>query len=160
MVAKNGRGALMAKFDVKAAYLNIPVHPKDRFLLALKWRGQFSVDLTLHVGLRSAPFIFNSVASLVKRIISHNYNVPDLEHYLYDFILAGPPASPIFAQYLSTALEVCKHWGLLLHPKKCEGPSTSLVIVDLLSPGGYWHSWTLSRKQLDSHLTSWILYGS
>jgi hypothetical protein len=32
-----GSGALMAKFDVKAAYRNIPIHPGDRFLLGMKW---------------------------------------------------------------------------------------------------------------------------
>ena len=45
MIAKHGRGVLMAKFDVEAAYRNIPVHPDDRYLLGMKWRGQFFVDL-------------------------------------------------------------------------------------------------------------------
>ena len=36
MVSHLGRGALMAKFDVEAAYLNIPVHPADQFLLGMK----------------------------------------------------------------------------------------------------------------------------
>ncbi|CAB4003429.1 Hypothetical predicted protein [Paramuricea clavata] len=31
-----GPGALMAKFDVKAAYRNIPIHPDDRYLLGMK----------------------------------------------------------------------------------------------------------------------------
>ena len=77
MVAKYGRGALMEKFDVEAAYCNIPVHSNDRFLLGLKWRGY----LTLRFGLRSSPFIFDSVAFLVEWIIIHNYNVPDFAHY-------------------------------------------------------------------------------
>ena len=58
--------ALMAKFDVKAAYRNIPIHPDDRFLLDMKWRDQFYVDLVVPFGLRSAPFIFNSVAEAVE----------------------------------------------------------------------------------------------
>jgi hypothetical protein len=33
MVSNLGPGALMAKFDVEAAYRNIHVHPSDRFLL-------------------------------------------------------------------------------------------------------------------------------
>ena len=32
MVSRLGRGALMAKFDVEAAYRNIPVHPSDNHL--------------------------------------------------------------------------------------------------------------------------------
>ena len=53
MVSRLGRGALMAKFDVEAAYRNIPVHPSDRFLLGMKWRESYYVDLTLPFGLRS-----------------------------------------------------------------------------------------------------------
>ena len=52
MVSRLGRGALMAKFDVEAAYRNIPVHPTDPFLLGMKWRDSYYVDLTLPFGLR------------------------------------------------------------------------------------------------------------
>ena len=57
MVLKHGPGALMAKFDVEAAYRNIAGHPDDQYLLGMKWRGQFFVDLALPFGLRSAPYI-------------------------------------------------------------------------------------------------------
>ena len=70
MVGKYGRGVLMAKFDVEAAYRNIAVHPADRFLLSMKWHGQFFVDLTLPFGLRSTPYIFTSVAAMVEWILS------------------------------------------------------------------------------------------
>jgi hypothetical protein len=36
-----GPGALMAKFDVKAAYRNIPINPDDRYLLGMKLAGTF-----------------------------------------------------------------------------------------------------------------------
>jgi len=90
MVSKHGRGALMAKFDVEAAYRNVPVHPHDRYLLGLKWRGQYYVDLVLPFGLRSAPFIFNSIADMVEWILINNYQVSDLVHYLDDFITSCP----------------------------------------------------------------------
>ena len=54
-----GPGALMAKFDVQAAYRNVPIHPHDRFLLGMTWRDKFYVDLVLPFGLRSASFIFD-----------------------------------------------------------------------------------------------------
>jgi len=55
MVSKYGPGALMAKFDVEAAYRNIAVHPSDRYLLGMKWRNLYYVDLAPPFGLRSAP---------------------------------------------------------------------------------------------------------
>ena len=93
MVSKFGRGALMAKFDVEAAYRNIAVHPSDRYLLGMWWRNQFYVDLALPFGLHSALNIFNSVADMVEWILINSYDVPNLLHYLDNFITAGPPNS-------------------------------------------------------------------
>lgn len=70
----------MAKFDVEAAHPNIPVHASDRFLLGIRWRGKYYVDLALPLGLRSAPYLFNSVADMVEWILKHSYQVPDLPH--------------------------------------------------------------------------------
>ena len=91
MASNYGSGALMAKFDVEAAYRNIAVHPDDRFLFGMKWRGKYFVDLALPFGLRSAPFIFNSVTDMVEWILLHRHHLSDLLHYLDDFITAGPP---------------------------------------------------------------------
>jgi hypothetical protein len=52
-----GPAALMAKFDVKTAYRNIPINVSDRHLLGMYWRDSFYVDLVLPFGLRFAPFI-------------------------------------------------------------------------------------------------------
>jgi len=62
---------LLAKFEVEAAYRNIAMHTDDRFFLGMKWRGKYLVDLALPFGLRSAPFIFNSVADMVECILIH-----------------------------------------------------------------------------------------
>ena len=75
MVSKYGQGALMAKFDVETAYRNIAVHADDRYLLGLKWRDHYYVDVALPFGLRSAPFIFSSVADMVEWILRHAHNV-------------------------------------------------------------------------------------
>ena len=90
MVSQFGQGALMAKFDVEAAYRNIAIHPSDRFLLGMKWRSKFYVDLALPFGLRPASYIFNCVAELVEWILVNNYKVLDLLQYLEDFITAVP----------------------------------------------------------------------
>ena len=104
LVSQFGPGALMAKFDVEAAYRNVPVHPSDRYLLGMKWRNHYYVDLTLPFGLRSAPFIFNAIADMVAWILVHPYQISALLHHLDDFITAGPPDSPQCAHNLHTAL--------------------------------------------------------
>ena len=116
MIAKHGPGALMAKFDVEAAYRNIAVHPDDRYLLGMKWRGQFFVDLALPFGLRSAPYNFNSLADLVEWFLQNKYRVLDLMHYLDDFITASLADSLQCSQNLQTSLAICHSLGLPLHP--------------------------------------------
>ena len=131
MALKHGPGALMAKFDVEAAYRNIAVHPDDRYLLGMKWRGQFFVDLALPFGLRSAPYTFNSVADMVEWIILNKYNVTDLMHYLDDFLMVGPAGSDQCALNLQISLAVCRSLGLPPHPGKCIGPATRLVVLGI-----------------------------
>ena len=131
IVSHCGKGALLAKFDVEVAYQNIAVHPRDSFLLGMKWSGKFYVDLALPFGLHSAPYIFNSVADLVQWILVNNYKIPDLLHYLEDFITVGPPDTPLWPQYLQTAFNVCEQLGLPLHPAKCAGPSPLLTILGI-----------------------------
>jgi len=131
LVSQFGRGALMAKFDVESAYRNVPIHPLDRYLLGMKWRHHFYVDLALQFGLRSAPYIFNSIADLVEWILMRNHQIPDLLHYLDDFITAGPPDSPQCARNLTVTLAICDRLGLPLHPGKCVGPSSVLTVLGI-----------------------------
>ena len=57
-----GKGALPFKMDIQSAYRLIPVHPQDRVLQGMEWKGKVYVDPRLPFGLRSAPKIFNAVA--------------------------------------------------------------------------------------------------
>ena len=116
LVSQLGPEALMAKFDVEAAYRNVLIHPLDCYLLGMKWHNRYYVDLTLPFGLRFAPFIFNAITNMVEWILVHPYQISALLHYLHDFITAGPPDSPQCAHNLCTALAVCKRLGLPLHP--------------------------------------------
>ena len=106
----------MAKFDVETAYRNIAVHPDDRYLLGLKWRDHYYVDVALPFGLRSAPF--SSVADMVEWILRHAHNVSDLMHYLDDFITAGPPDSSQCEDNMAKSLAASRVLGLPLHPDK------------------------------------------
>ena len=64
-----GRGALMAKMDIQQAYRNIPVHPGDRPLLGMHWKGSVFMDAALPFGLRSAPLIFSAVADAAQHVM-------------------------------------------------------------------------------------------
>lgn len=59
IISRLGQGCQLAKLDIKSVYRNIPVHPDNRPLLSMRWRGETYVDTALPFGLRSAPKIFN-----------------------------------------------------------------------------------------------------
>lgn len=126
-----GRGTLMAKFDIESAYRIVPVHLDDRFLLGMQWRGHFFIDLALPFGLRSAPYIFSTVADLLEWIVRRNYHVAFLKHYLDDFHTLGPPDSPQCEQNLATCIKLFSDWGVPLHPDKFEGPSTVMTVLGI-----------------------------
>ena len=71
MAAGIGKGALLAKVDIKSVYQLIPVHPDDILLLTMPWNGRVIIDATcmLLFGLRSAPKIFTVVADGLEWII-------------------------------------------------------------------------------------------
>ena len=68
-VLRLGRGALLAKVDIRSAYRNIPVHPDDRWLLGLYWDGATYIYTVLPFRLRSAPKIFNSVVDALEWVV-------------------------------------------------------------------------------------------
>ena len=81
LVSQIGRGALTAKCDVKSAYRNVPLQPSDRYLLEMKWRNQYYVDLALPFDLHSVPCVLNLIADMVEWILVHSYHIPALLHY-------------------------------------------------------------------------------
>ena len=129
-VREAGQGALLAKFDLKSAYRNVPVHPDDRWLLGMLWDDQLFVDSVLPFGLRSAPKIFTAVASMLAYVIRKR-DVCWLDHYLDDYVLVGPPRSPVCQRSLGTALEVCRDVGFPVVERKTVGPVTTLELLGI-----------------------------
>ncbi len=123
-------GALMAKIDIKHAYRNIPVHPQDRHLLAMQWKGEVLIDKVMPFGLRSAPMIFSAVADALQWCIEQR-GVTAIFHYLDDYITIGPPDSGQCSSNLSTIIRTCAELGVPLEEKKCEGPTQCLTFLGM-----------------------------
>ena len=77
------QGSLLAKIDVRSAYRVVPVHPEDRMLLGMVWKGSIYVDAALPFGLRSAPKMFTAVADACEWILGQR-GLPRVRHYLDD----------------------------------------------------------------------------
>ena len=108
-----GRGALLAKLDIKSAYRLVPIHPSDRPLLGIVWRGDIYVDMMLPFGLRSAPKIFTAIADALEWCIRQR-GVRFIAHYLDDFVTFGPPGSSECQRNVQVILETCKELGVTI----------------------------------------------
>ena len=131
MILPLGKGALLSKVDLKSAFRMIPVTPHDWELLGIHWRGQYYVDTCLPFGLRSAPYLFNQYAAVLKWILTNNYNIPWLIHYLDDYLIIGPPDHNSCSAHLHTFLRVCQELGVPVATDKVEGPTASLTFLGL-----------------------------
>ena len=125
-----GRGVLIAKIDIKAAYRLVPVNPQDRLWLATKWDGGMYIDCMLPFGLRSAPKIFNALADALEWVVAKE-GVEHIYHYLDDYAMVGPPDSAACQRYLDTMTRVCSDLGIPLAPEKQEGPSTIITFLGI-----------------------------
>lgn len=128
-VVECGRGALMAKLDLKSAYRMVPVHPEDSSLLDVSWRGVSYLDQALPFGLRSAPIIFSTIADGLAWAL-HQSGVDYSLHYLDDFF-CGPANSQSCSEALATAVPLCSRLGLPVALEKVEGPSHLIVFLGI-----------------------------
>lgn len=131
-VLKLGRGALMAKMDIKRAYRNVPVHQDDRYLLGMRWRGEVYLDMALPFNLRSAPIIFLTLADMLQWIMAEK-GASWLIHYMDDYFTAGqgPPGSPTCKKNTEIMNELCEEVGLPIDHGKDEGPATTIDFLGI-----------------------------
>ena len=129
LVLSAGAGVVMAKFDMESTYRIVPVHPEDRVLLGMRWKGKLYIDTALPFGLRSAPKIFNSLAdALAWGLSSRGVTVL---HYLDDFLLVGKAEARECGQALALSLSHCATLGVPIASQKTEGPTACLVFLGI-----------------------------
>ena len=126
-----GKGALLAKMNIKSAFRLIPVHPSDRHLLAMEWKDNIYLDTCLPFSLRSALKLFNIMANLLAWILEQQ-GVSNLMHYLDDFLTMGHPHSPERQHNLHTLMQVCHLLNVPLATQKVEGPTPCLDFLGII----------------------------
>ena len=122
-----GKGAMLAKLDLKSAYHIVPIYPQDRPLLAVRWEEEVLLDGALPFGLRSAPKLFTAIADALMWVMQQ-CGVTQVLHYFDDF---RKPDSSECARNLAIALEVCSELGVPVAPQKIEGPDTCLSFLGI-----------------------------
>ena len=126
-----GRGALLAKFDIASAYQVVPIHPDDRRLLGMVWKGDLYIDGALPFGLRSAPKIFTALADGLLWCMG-KHGIAESLHYLDDFLVMGKGSSDQCSDALQISLALCSKLGFPIADHKVEGPSSCLPFLGIL----------------------------
>jgi hypothetical protein len=92
MIARLGRGCLLNKFDVKAAFRLIPVAHNDLHLLGFKFDHRYYVDLFLPFGLKSSPPLWEDFARLIKFLIQTRLSIKEIIQFVDDFLFGTAPS--------------------------------------------------------------------
>ena len=123
-----GKGAYMAKTDLKSAFRLIPIHPDDWNLLGIPRKSQYYVDMYLPFGLRSAPFIFNQLSDGLEWILKHNHGLQRVIHILDDFFIAESSRLACLNSF-STLLRVFMSLRAPVVASKTIGPSQEIELI-------------------------------
>ena len=83
-----GRGCYLYEHDLRKAYRQFPVNPKDYPFLGYTWNKQFYFDTVLTMGLRSAAMACQRSTAAVAWVASQQGRV--VFNYLDDFIGVSP----------------------------------------------------------------------
>ena len=130
LIAAAGPGAYMCKIDLKSAFRLLPIAPSDWELLGIRWQDQYYFDKRLPFGLRSAPFLFNQLADALHWVLTNNYNIPYLLHYLDDFFLVASSQAEC-QHHKDKAIALFNHLAVPLSWDKVEGPATRLSFLGI-----------------------------
>lgn len=114
-----GRGAFLAKVDIKQAYRMVQVHPDDHPLLGMVWEGELFADSALPFSLRSAPANILGIGGCSLEWLVRREGVESAMHYLDDYLLVAKTKWDA----LQILLQIFK---VPVAPEKLEGPGTRL----------------------------------
>jgi hypothetical protein len=140
-IAALGPGAIMSKFDLRAAFRQIPVVAHCWELLGLYWRDRFWHRTCLPFGLRSSPALFcrftRAMCAIVRHMAWACCSSAILADYLDDFLAAGRANTDDCHRVCETLQAVCAELNLVFKHSKTEWCVTRMkyrgLIVDTLT---------------------------
>ena len=109
------QGDWMASFDLREAYLQVPVHPASRHFLRFLLRDTVYQFKALCFGLSTAPQVFTWVMAPVSAIL-HSLGIR-MRRYLADGLVQSSSQESLLV-VLPTVLRLCQELGIVIHPRK------------------------------------------
>lgn len=126
-----GKGALLAKADIKSAFRLLPVHPDDHHLLGFTFQGHYYYDMAMPFGCRSSCAHFERFAKFLNWcLLQECRNGAWADHYLDDYILVASNETQC-KEALNKFVALCRSLGVPLASEKIEGPCTVIKFLGL-----------------------------
>ena len=153
-IVSTGPGCMLYKRDLKKAYRQFPVDPKDYPLLGYSWDGEFYFDTALVMGLRSAAMACQRSTNAVSWIFRRDDR--QLFNYLDDFI--GVSESSAASSHFLELGQLLLSLGLVESAEKACSPSTSMLCLGVqLDTVNFTMSVDEERLvEIDKLLLSWL----
>lgn len=134
-VAKLGKGALIAKADLKDAFRLLPINCDDFNLLGFTLGGDFFFDMALPMGLKISCRYFELFSTFLDWLINSIMGRRLCVHYLDDWLFFSPMASQaessLCMQVLKRFFAMCKLLGIPVAEEKTVLPCTCLTFLGL-----------------------------
>lgn len=129
-IRRRGKGCFLVKFDVEAAFKQIPVRVEDRPLLGLKWDGKYYYELTLPFGLRTSGNRWEMYASALHWFFRHHLGIELIIHYVDDFLFVAAEYEAAVLQR-DAVIALCIHLNIPMASHKTAGPVTCLTFLGI-----------------------------
>ena len=163
-----GSGALLAKLDVESAYRLVPIHPCDRLLLGVEWKGQLYVDSAWSgrgscTSTEPSRSVCDRRPSCFRRWQTHcsgswaGTGVVHAIHYLDDYLMMALPGTDECRSVLHTCLRLCERLGVPIADHKVDAPATALTFlgIEIDTEAGVLRLPQKKLHHLQGLITSW-----
>lgn len=132
LLRKFGKGALMAKADIKSAFRLLPINPAGFNSLGFQFENQFYFDRCLPMGFTLSCFYFEAFSSFLNWVIDRDIAGAGSMHYLDDFLFVGSSDSRDCLHALFKFFEMCKFFGVPLAMDKTVFPSPRVEFLGII----------------------------
>ncbi|KAM4661937.1 uncharacterized protein O3C94_010581 [Discoglossus pictus] len=131
LVRRAGRGALLAKVDIKSAFRLLPIHPVSQQLLGCSILGKFFVDLCLPMGCSISCSFFEKFSTFLHWVLCIKTGLHSVVHYLDDFLFVGSADSADCLRLMQGFKDLAEEFGIPLAVDKSEGPCQVLSFLGI-----------------------------
>ncbi len=125
LLASLGKGAQIAKADVKDAFYCMKLGMDSYRFTGFVWKGQFYFQKTLPMGCAISCQVFERLSSAVQWILKYHFNVKFMTHILDDYMFFGKADTRECDISLKSFLVLADSLGLPIKHTKTVHPTTS-----------------------------------